>query len=384
MIQRSFWIDLIESEWEERSVLWLAGIRRSGKTTLAENLLDVEIFDCELPRVRQALEDPEGFFEKVKDKRVVLDEIHRLQNPSEVLKIAADHFPKIPVLATGSSSLSASAKFKDTLTGRKRDIWLTPMISTDLEDFKKTDWEHRFFRGGLPPFFLSKSYPEKDFQDWIDSYWAKDIQELFRLERKASFHKFLELLLIQSGGIFEATRFTAPCEASRQTIMNYLNVVDSTFVATIVKPYSEHRATEIISAPKVYGFDTGFVCYFKGWNQLRTSDMGLLWEHAVLNEIQGRLQIRQLLYWRDKAGHEIDFVFKPRGENKSVVAIECKWSAKNFSDENLYIFTKNYPDADCFVVCHDAKPAFTRRINNTTVKVVTLEGLIAALKKNHK
>lgn len=32
---------------------------------------------------------------------VVLDEVHRLPNPSEVLKIAADHFPTTRVLAAG-------------------------------------------------------------------------------------------------------------------------------------------------------------------------------------------------------------------------------------------------------------------------------------------
>ena len=168
-------MNLIESEWKERSVLWLAGIRRAGKTTLAENLEKVEIFDCELPRVRQAMEDPEIFLENAQGKRIILDEIHRLHNPSEILKIAADHFPKVKILATGSSSLTASAKFKDTLTGRKRDVWLTPMLSKDLVDFQKTDLSHRFFHGGLPPFFLSERYPEKDFQDWIDSYLSLDI-----------------------------------------------------------------------------------------------------------------------------------------------------------------------------------------------------------------
>ena len=55
----------------------------------------------------------------------MLDEIHRLPNPSEMLKIAADHYPRTRVIATGSSTLGASTKFRDTLAGRKRDLWLT-------------------------------------------------------------------------------------------------------------------------------------------------------------------------------------------------------------------------------------------------------------------
>ena len=93
----------------------------------------------------------------MRGKRIVLDEIHRLNNPSQLLKIAADYYPETRVLATGSSTLGASAKFSDTLTGRKAELWLTPMIEADLGDFESPNLDHRFFFGGLPPFFLEES-----------------------------------------------------------------------------------------------------------------------------------------------------------------------------------------------------------------------------------
>ena len=183
-----------------------------------------------------------------------------MENPSEILKIGADHFPKTKILATGSSTLGASAKFRDTLAGRKEELWLTPIITEDLLDFGLADLHRRFLHGGLPFFFLAETVPEREFQEWMDAYWAKDIQELFRLERRHSFQRFTELLMAQSGGIFEATKFTRPCEVSRTTIANYLAVLEATFVVHLLRPYSSHRAAEIVSAPKVYGFDTGFVC----------------------------------------------------------------------------------------------------------------------------
>jgi predicted AAA+ superfamily ATPase len=152
MVQRRFWIDLIEKAWEKRSIIWLAGVRRSGKTCLCRSLPNVEYFDCELPRARRMMEDPEGFLEGLAGKRIVLDEIHRLDNPSELLKIAADHYPGIRIIATGSSTLSASSKFKDALAGRKRDLWLTPMCLLDLKDTRRSNLQRRFLRGGLPPF----------------------------------------------------------------------------------------------------------------------------------------------------------------------------------------------------------------------------------------
>src|SRR3990172_5900579 len=93
MRKRHFWLDALSSAWKRRPVLWLSGVRRIGKTTLARSLPGVEYFDCELPRVRRELADPEAFFAGLRGKTVVLDEIHRLGDPAQVLKIAADQFP---------------------------------------------------------------------------------------------------------------------------------------------------------------------------------------------------------------------------------------------------------------------------------------------------
>ena len=158
MVKREFWLNRIESAWERRSVVWLSGVRRVGKTCLCQTLADTEYFDCELPRVRRLMEDPQAFLDSLPNKRIVLDEIHRLPNPSELLKIAADHYPQTRIIATGSSTLGASAKFRDTLAGRKMELWLTPMIRTDLVDFKQTDLNHRLLHGGLPPYFLDNEF----------------------------------------------------------------------------------------------------------------------------------------------------------------------------------------------------------------------------------
>lgn len=380
MVKRHFWLKRIDDGWRRRSVLWLAGVRRVGKTCLAQSLENIEYFDCELPRTRRAMEDPEGFLEGLRGKRVVLDEIHRLTNPSELLKIAADYFPETKVLATGSSLLGASAKFRDTLTGRKGDLWLTPMVLADLEDFGLKDIRHRLLRGGLPPFFLAPVPPEREFQEWLEGYWAKDVQELFRLERRHAFQKCYELLLAQSGGIFEATKCARPCEVSRTTIVNYVSALEATFVVHVIRPFHSHKQTEIVAAPKVYGFDTGFVCAARGWTELRPADLGPLWEHLVLNELLAHTQPRSLAYWRDKQGHEVDFVRASPG--RRTLAIECKWSAGDFTPANFDVFAQHYPRAEFIVVAQDVQPGFVRNYRNLSVRFTNLPGLVAALEAN--
>jgi uncharacterized protein len=184
------------------------------------------------------------------------------------------------------------------------------------------------------------------------------------------FQRFVELLFAQSGGMFEATSFAAPCEVSRTTIINYLAVLEATGVMLVLRPFSSRRSHEIVAAPKVYGFDTGFVCAHRGWTELRREDLGRLWEHYVLNELVAATQGTRMRYWRDKQGHEVDLVWAPR--RGPLLAIECKWSAQNFDPGGLLAFGRSYPKANLLVVATDATPGFTRNYGGQTVEFIRM------------
>lgn len=375
MVERSFWLEKLRGALAQRSVVWLSGVRRVGKTVLVQSLEDIEYCDCELLRVRDDVRDPETFLRERRGKIVVFDEIHRLQNPSELLKVAADHFPDIRVIATGSSTLGASSKFRDTLAGRKETLWLTPMVQRDLVNFGNEDWHHRLLHGGLPQFFLAETFPEGGMQEWMDAYFAKDVQELFRLERRSSFLRFAELLFVQSGGIFEASRFTGPCEVSRRTITNYLAMLEATYLVHIVRPFSIRRSTEIVKAPKVYAFDTGFVATANHWRELHEGEKGILWEHVVLNEIQATLQLRTVQYWREKNGHEVDFILAGRGDIPTI-AIECKWGGGEYDKRSVRAFLRHYPHAHFYVVQPHARGISRRKVDSATIAIVDLPHLM--------
>ena len=374
---RPAWMSALQSAFATRNLVWLQGVRRVGKTLLAAQLPEATVLDCELPSHRAAVADPEAFLRSMAGTTVVLDEVHRLENPSEILKIAADHHPTVRVLATGSSTLGASPLFRDTLVGRKRDVWLTPMLAADVAAAGDFGWDRRMLHGGLPGFFLASSPDPRDYADWLDGYWSKDIQALFRLERRSAFLQFAELLMTNSGGIFDATRYATACRVSRTTISNYLGILEATFLVQVIRPFASRRQAEIVAAPKVFSFDSGFVCWARGIGQLRQDDRGNLWEHLVLNEIQGVLQHRDVHYWRDKAGHEIDFVLPAR--DGAAIAIECKWRGGEADLGNLRIFRRAYPNGRNFLVASDADPPFTRQVDDAVVEFVSLPRLRQAL-----
>jgi len=368
MFRRTSWIDRIGSLLERRSVLWLAGVRRSGKTVLCQQLEGARYHDCELPRVRSALEDPELFFRDQGPELVVLDEIHRLVNPSEVLKIAADHFPATRLVATGSSTLAARRKFRDTLAGRKNELRLLPATLADMAAYGLKDIDARMLRGGLPEFLLGEGIDDDGLREWIDSFWAKDLQELFVVNRRAAFMKFVELIFRQSGCLFEATAFAAPCEVSRQTIMSYLEILATTLMVVPLRPYFGASAAEIKAQRKVYAFDTGLVCYFRDLASLRDDDRGLMLEHLVLNELLAHLPPDRIGYWRDKQKHEVDFVVRPR--RGSVVAIECKARSSRFDPAGLAAFRGRHPRGENVLVCLDLAELTVRRVGGLEVRMV--------------
>ena len=76
--------------------------------------------------------------------------------------------------------------------------------------------------------------------------------------------------------------------------MNFLSALEVTSIITLVRPYALRKKSEIVSAPRIYGFDTGFICFVKGWDRLREENCGILWEHLVLNEFLAYLELSRL------------------------------------------------------------------------------------------
>lgn len=374
MISRPFWLERIESCWRKAPIVWLSGVRRVGKTTLAQTLENAEFLNCDLPSSQQLLADPEAFYHSLTKTRLILDEVHQLPDPSRLLKIGADAFPKLKILATGSSTLAATQKFRDSLAGRKRNLHLVPVRFDELPAFGIRDLRQRLFRGGLPPALLAVDYDPGFYSEWLDSYFARDVQELFRVEKRGGFLKLVESVLRLSGGQMEASALAQPCGLSRPTVLNYLNVLELTHVAAFIRPYSGGGKRELVRQPKVYGFDTGFVAFARGWTELRPEDCGLLWEHLVLDRLLSDPAGPKVMYWRDKDQHEIDFVL-PAGRG-GVDAIECKWDATRFDPKNLQVFRALHPTGKNFVIATNVPKPYTRKAGGLTITFTGLNDLV--------
>jgi predicted AAA+ superfamily ATPase len=369
MKKRPVWINRAQELWAQRSVLWLSGVRRVGKTSLCQQLTGAQYLNCDLPSVRRGLQDPEFFYaQQQPGSTVILDEVHRVDDPSLLLKVAADAYPQVRVLATGSSTLQATRKFSDTLTDRKRSLHLLPVLWRECPgDFGVTDLDRRLLRGGLPRQLLAEEPDPAFFEDWMDGFYARDIQELFGVRNRTGFLGLLRLICLRNGGQLDVADLAKETGLSRPTVTSNLDAMEIAHAIARIPPYHGGGHREIIRQPRIYAFDTGLVAHVRGWTSIRESDRGPLWENLVLDELRFSLPVSAIHYWRDKSQREIDFVIERPGARAD--AVEAKVSPEAFDESGLLAFRELHPQGGNFLVCPFVKESYAIRKAGLEVRV---------------
>ena len=168
-----------------------------------------------------------------------------------------------------------------------------------------------------------------------------DILDLFRIRNRQGFLSLFRLLLRWSGGQVDYSRLARLSELSRPTVKAHVETLQIAHAVHLLRPFHGGGRREIVSRPKCYAFDTGFVTFEKGWDTIRAADRGLLWEHLVLDALRFRHPDDCIFYWRDKAGREVDFVV--RRERDRVDLVECKVDPDTLNTPAVEAFRALYP-----------------------------------------
>jgi predicted AAA+ superfamily ATPase len=127
------------------------------------------------------------------------------------------------------------------------------------------------------------------------------------------------------------TDLAAPLGISVPTADQWLSILEITGQIIRVPPYFENLGKRLIKSPKVYITDSGMACHLLGIRTQSELDrspfLGPLFEGLVASEILksqiNRGRRRELYYFRDQQGLEVDFLF-PYGT--SLWMLECQAS----------------------------------------------------------
>jgi len=141
----------------------------------------------------------------------------------------------------------------------------------------------------------------------------------------------------------------------------------------LLRPFHSGGKREIVSRPKCYAFDTGFVTFEKGWDTIRADDRSLLWEHLVLDGLRFRFEDADIFYWQNKSHREVDFVI-PRGRN-CVDVMECKINPDKLDAKPVEVFRSLYPKGDNYIICPSVKKPYKIRRGDLVFTVCTTKDI---------
>ena len=371
MIPRELEQILISTLTKSDKLILLYGPRQAGKTTILQNLKtyfiksgqSVLYLNCDLAEDLSVVDTSSLISLKQllgETEVLLLDETQRLTNPGLTLKIIHDNFPTIKVAATGSSSFNLKNAASDALTGRYLDFTLYPLSFSEVvryQDFSDNpQLKKQQTDGLLPSFLLYGAYPDVFLQGAplekqtlltkiIESYLFKDILSFHKIRHSEAISSLAQALAYQIGSEVNESELANRLKIDRKTVVNYLDLLEQTFVIVRVRPFSKNPRREIGRNYKVYFLDLGLRNALVGdFNPLGIrSDAGALWENFIIAErikmSAHRASAFNYNFWRTFGGAEVDWL--ERRFNQKMSAFEIKYKPGQLS-RGAYSFTHRY------------------------------------------
>ena len=317
---------------EYPNVVSIVGIRRCGKSTLAvrsmkgktfgymnfddERLvgLDAKDLNWVIEASIQLLgEDPEYF---------ILDEIQNVEGwEMFVTRLRNDK----KIIITGSNAGLMWGDLATHLTGRHVDILLQPFSFREYLRFKELDTEdihstenRALINRSLESYLKEGGFPEVSMgMEWMLAYIYQDIIQKdviirHKVRNRKALTSIAHHLVSNHSREFSFARLGRIHDIkNRNMVAEYVGYLVEAHVIFFLERYSPKIGVQKKSPKKVYCIDNGLIAKI-GFNI--SNNLGLLMENTVAIELKRRIanshRIRDLYYWKDTSGVEVDFVIR--------------------------------------------------------------------------
>lgn len=337
-------------------VVVVTGARQTGKTTLVRELFQEKnrsYFTLDrLEILEQARTNPESLLEALP---VTLDEVQR--EPSILLaikrKVDGDRNPGM-ILLTGSANLALMKSVSETLAGRSLYLELPPFCPVEwasaspsalapLETLFKQDfqikswptqagnWHSWLLKGGFPSAIALEENEDRDlwFSGYVQTYLERDLSDMANVGSLSNFQRMMRLAANRTAKLLNQSDIARDSEIPQPTAHRYLNLLEIGYQITRVPVFSTNPVSSLVKGKKLLWNDCGLAAWLAGIdsekNLMGRTDYGFWLEQAVFQSLQTWRSLnpakRRIYYWRDRAGHEVDFILE---EDSNLVALEIK------------------------------------------------------------
>ncbi|HEX2224189.1 MAG TPA: ATP-binding protein [Thermoanaerobaculia bacterium] len=360
MIQRNLTATLRDA-LSDRPVVLLTGARQTGKSTLAQSLLDghaasyLTLDDATV--LAAAAQDPQGFLAGLGGGPVVLDEVQRAPGLFPAIKLAVDR-DRTPgrFLLTGSADVFLLPTVSESLAGRMEILTLWPLSQGEVEGvvegfvdalfsptfqpppagpLERADLFRRLIQGGFPE-PRTKSSPAR-LRAWFSSYTTtilqRDVRDLTSIENLSALPRLLSLLGARAAGLLNYAELSRSSGQPASTLKRYFTLLEATFLVQALPAWSSNLSKRLVKSPKVFPVDSGLLCHLLGIDESRLEAdptlPGPVLETFVLTEIRKQIgwsrEAPSLFHYRTQTGQEVDFLLENAAGR--IAGVEVKGSA---------------------------------------------------------
>lgn len=381
---------------QQKEIIAVIGPRQSGKSTLLLHLLeklpDTHIISFDDLEVLNLFEhDTKAFIELhiKKYQYVLIDEVQYSKNSGKILKYIYDT-GSTKLFLSGSSATEFSLQSLRFLVGRIFVFYLYPLSFSEFIRYKNNGLfallEQSHFKtptveqlntlldefvryGGYPRVVLAGDAEEKKIvlKNIYNTYFLREIKEILQVSEDYKLSLLLKALSLQTGNMLNYTELCQLSGFSYSELRQHLNILEKTFICSLLRPFHTNKRTELVKNPKVYFFDTGFLnVVIPNFSPDRT-DQGALYENFVYTELLKKGFIPK--YWRTKAKAEVDFIIE---QNNLPIPIEVKSNSDKLT-RSYQSFLDTYQPRQGFLVSRFTSGK--EQVGKTSIRFLPLVGI---------
>ena len=363
-----------------RQTVILSGLRRVGKTTLLYQIIEdllkkndskhVLYFNFD-KRVEEIVKILDAYSEltdidwKKEKIFVFFDEIAKLEQWAEKIKLIYDAFPNIKFMISSSSSIGLEEEAVKNLAGRYFLINVKPLSFVEYLELRK---KHKFLENlelwkkeikkELKKYLL-RTFPEiiewKDellIKDYlrttiIDKIIRTDLPEKFKNVNKNLLMKLLEIFYSEPGMYLDYGSISKKLGISKNTLFRHIFYLEFSYLLRRIKNFRPRTFTSSRKLQRVYPYWwTLAYCYTDNYDKIM--------ENVVASSIDAKY------YWR-KNGKEVDFLIV---DKKKITPIEIKNKIEVTKNDlkDMKYFLRKYSIKEGLVI-YNGKKAKDKEIN---------------------
>ncbi len=407
IIDRKSYINQWEEQSSEKEMVFLAGPRQSGKTTLtkiiSKKYKNNVYFNWDITSNKNKLIKNPTFFEnlnKIDNSKplIVFDEIHKYQNWKNYLKGIFDEFHNdYQFLISGSGRLNIYQKGGDSLAGRYLLFYLFPFtiselgkskrklnnfLKNPLSNFKKDnnsakDWKKLSQLSGFPEPFSknSKTFWTKWSEGYTKQIIREDIRDITNIKNINNTEILFSLLPSKIGSPLSINSLVRDIQTAPDTIKNWIELFDTTFLTFRISPWTKKISRAITKEKKIYLFNSPLI-----------NDEGGRFENMVAIELYRTIQYWndkglgnfKLHYIRNKEKEEVDFLIS--NKNEPLLIIEAKYS--DTTPSKSLINFQNILNIPAIQLVNKDNIYKTKTNNKNKILVVTAHEWLSSLPEN--